>query len=104
MEEELQKKIDDLVKNNTLVVFMKGTPTAPQCGFSAATVNVMDQLGIPYTAVNVLEDFSIREAVKTYTNWPTIPQVFVKGEFIGGCDICQELHSTGELSKMVNGN
>lgn len=103
MEEELHQKIDGLIKANQVLVFMKGTPTAPQCGFSAATVHVLDQLGVRYTAVNVLEDFSVREAVKTFTNWPTIPQVFIKGEFIGGCDICQELYSTGELAKMVEG-
>ncbi len=103
MQDEVQQQIEQVVKSNSLVIFMKGTPQAPQCGFSAATVNVFDSLGVEYAAVDVLADFGVREGVKQYTNWPTIPQVFVNGEFIGGCDICQEMYLSGELAKMVEG-
>ena len=101
MPDEVQQRIEELVKESQVLVFMKGTPTAPMCGFSAATVNVFESLNVEYTAVDVLADQSIREGVKGYTNWPTIPQGFIQGEFIGGCDICQELYLSGELAKMV---
>lgn len=99
--DEVQQRIEQLVRETGILIFMKGTPQAPMCGFSAATVNVFDSLGVAYTAVDVLADQSVREGVKLYTNWPTIPQVFIQGEFIGGCDICQELYISGDLGKMV---
>jgi monothiol glutaredoxin len=80
---------------------MKGTPRFPMCGFSAATVEVLSELGVPFKAIDVLAEGEKREAVKAYTNWPTIPQVFVNGKFIGGCDIVRELHARGELASLV---
>ena len=102
MSEDVQKKIDETVKGNKVVIFMKGTPSFPQCGFSAATVAVLNDLGVSFKAVNVLEDNEIREGVKRYSNWPTIPQVFVGGQFVGGCDIVREMHAAGELKPLVD--
>jgi monothiol glutaredoxin len=90
------------VKSNKVVIFMKGTPTFPQCGFSAATVAVLKELGVPFKAVNVLEDMAVREGVKKYSNWPTIPQLYVGGQFVGGCDIVREMHAAGELKPLVD--
>ncbi|AGY59287.1 Grx4 family monothiol glutaredoxin [Gloeobacter kilaueensis] len=101
MSQSVQEKIDSLVKNNKVLIFMKGTPQFPQCGFSAASVQILSSLGYPFEAVNVLEDFEIRQGVKEYANWPTIPQVYVDGEFIGGCDILIEMHNRGELKPLV---
>ncbi|MBC7883520.1 MAG: Grx4 family monothiol glutaredoxin [Anaerolineae bacterium] len=101
MTESVQEKIDGLVKNNKLLVFMKGTPQFPQCGFSAATVQILSTVGYPFEAVNVLEDNEIRNGIKAYSNWPTIPQIFVDGEFIGGCDILIEMHNRGELKPLI---
>ena len=103
MSPDVQKKIDETVKGNKVVIFMKGTPSFPQCGFSAATVAVLNDLGVPFKAVNVLEDNEIREGVKRYSNWPTIPQVFVGGQFVGGCDIVREMHARGELAPLLKG-
>ncbi len=100
-EEAVQKIIDDEVKGNKVVIFMKGIPEAPQCGFSAKTVQVLNELNIQYKAIDVLSDPSIRAGIKTYSDWPTIPQVFVNGEFVGGCDIVLELFQRGELQKLV---
>jgi len=94
--EQIQKTVTD----NDIVLYMKGTPVFPQCGFSSTVVQILDYVGAEYASVNVLEDPEIRQGVKDFNNWPTIPQVFVKGEFIGGCDIVKEMFETGELRKM----
>lgn len=90
-------EIKDAVTKNDVVLFMKGTPTFPQCGFSSVTSRVLDHLGVNYVAVNVLEDQAVREGIKVFSDWPTIPQLYVKGEFVGGCDIVKEMFETGEL-------
>jgi monothiol glutaredoxin len=89
------------VGENAVVIYMKGTPAFPMCGFSAATVEVLNQVGLPYKAIDVLAEGDKREAVKQYTQWPTIPQVFVGGKFVGGCDIVRELHARGELEPLI---
>ena len=86
------------VTENTVVLFMKGTPEFPQCGFSGQVVQILDYLGAPFKGVNVLADADIRQGVKEYANWPTIPQLYVKGEFVGGCDIVREMFQSGELA------
>jgi monothiol glutaredoxin len=100
MDAELKKKIDDSVKNNKVLLFMKGTPAFPQCGFSHQTVQVLRHYGVDFESVNVLEDMAIREGIKEYSDWPTIPQLYVEGEFVGGCDILMEMHSRGELREL----
>ncbi|KAF0182460.1 MAG: Grx4 family monothiol glutaredoxin [Hyphomonadaceae bacterium] len=90
-------RIKDLVEGNDVVLFMKGNPARPQCGFSSVVVQILDHLGVDYQDVNVLADPGIREGVKAFSNWPTIPQLYVKGEFVGGCDIIREMFETGEL-------
>ena len=97
----VQDQIAKTVSENDVVLYMKGTPTFPQCGFSSTVVQVLDYLGADYESVNVLEDPEIRQGIKTYNNWPTIPQVFVKGEFIGGCDIVREMFESGELRQFM---
>lgn len=94
---DILKTIDDTVKGSDIVLFMKGTPQFPMCGFSGQVVQILDYLGVPYTGVNVLEEAEIRQGIKDYANWPTIPQLYVKGEFIGGCDIVREMFQSGEL-------
>jgi monothiol glutaredoxin len=89
--------IDNEVKTNNVVVFMKGTPQFPQCGFSGQVVQILDYLGVDYKGVNVLADAEIRQGIKDYSNWPTIPQLYVNGEFVGGCDIIREMFQSGEL-------
>ena len=89
--------IDEQVKANDVVLFMKGTPTFPQCGFSGQVVQILSYLGVEYGSANVLESEELREAIKAYTNWPTIPQLYVKGEFVGGADIVREMFQAGEL-------
>ena len=91
--EAIKKTID----SNDVVLFMKGTAQFPQCGFSAQVAQILNHLGVPYKDVNVLEDQALREGIKAYTNWPTIPQLYVKGEFVGGCDIIREMFQAGEL-------
>ena len=93
-------RIDDEVKSNDVVLFMKGTPQFPMCGFSGQVVQILGYLGVPYKGVNVLEDQEIREGIKSYSNWPTIPQLYVKGEFVGGCDITREMFQAGELQQL----
>ena len=100
--DDVQKRIDDTVKGNKVVLYMKGTPTFPQCGFSAAAIAVLNDLGVPYHTVNVLEDGAVREGVKRYSNWPTIPQLFVDGKLVGGSDIVREMHAAGELKPLVD--
>ncbi len=93
--------IDELVKGNAVVLFMKGSPASPQCGFSAGASGILTSYGKPYATVNVLADPDIRDGVKDYTSWPTIPQVFVGGEFVGGADILKQLHESGELKDLI---
>jgi len=94
--------IDNEVKTNDVVVFMKGTPQFPQCGFSGQVVQILDYLGVPYKGVNVLADDALRNGIKEYSNWPTIPQLYVKGEFVGGCDIIREMFQSEELQQHFN--
>ena len=97
--------INSKIKNNNskdpVVLYMKGNPTFPQCGFSAATVGVLNHLGVKFSSVNVLENDDVRQGIKDYANWPTIPQLYVKGEFVGGCDIVREMYESGELSDLL---
>lgn len=101
MTQEATEMVKSYIDSDDIVIFMKGTAEAPMCGFSAQTVKLMQSYGVPFTTVNVLEDEEVREEVKKYSNWPTIPQVYIKGVFVGGCDICNELHARGELEKMA---
>ena len=94
-------QIRQAVSDHDVVLFMKGTADMPQCGFSKMVVNILDHLGVTFTDVNVLADPELREGVKAFTNWPTIPQLYVKGEFVGGCDIVREMFQTGELTALL---
>jgi monothiol glutaredoxin len=93
--------IDNEVKSNDVVLFMKGTPQFPQCGFSGQVVQILDHLGVPYKGVNILESDDLRQGIKAYSNWPTIPQLYVKGEFVGGCDIVREMFQANELQDLL---
>jgi monothiol glutaredoxin len=97
---DAQTRIDSEVKSSDVVLFMKGTPDFPMCGFSGQVVQILNYIGVPYKGVNVLEDEAIRNGIKQYSNWPTIPQLYVKGEFIGGCDITREMFQAGELQQL----
>ena len=97
MTDTAQNTIKAAVEGNDIMLFMKGTPQFPQCGFSSAVVQILDYLGADFAAMNVLEDMDIREGVKVFSDWPTIPQLYVKGEFVGGCDIIREMFENGEL-------
>ena len=97
---EISEKIKNLIKDNEVCLFMKGTPDAPQCGFSMAVTNMLKLLEVNFQSVNVLEDQNIREGIKVFSDWPTIPQLYVKKEFVGGCDIVKEMYESGELSKL----
>jgi monothiol glutaredoxin len=101
MAEDVLSIIDQQVKNNKVMLYMKGNPNAPQCGFSAHTVQILQSYGIPFETADVLADPSIRDGIKRYSNWPTIPQIFIGGKFVGGCDIVSELHERGELEPML---
>lgn len=101
MTDTAHDRIKQTVSSNDIVLYMKGTPTFPQCGFSSTVVQIFDYLGAEYASVNVLEDSEIRQGVKDYNNWPTVPQIFVKGEFVGGCDIMKEMFETGELKSLL---
>ena len=101
MTPELQTRIDGLVQNNKILVFMKGSKLMPQCGFSNNAVQILNSLGVPFETVDVLEDYEIRQGIKEYSNWPTIPQVYVNGEFIGGSDVLIELYQDGQLEPML---
>ena len=94
--------IDNEVKSNDVVLFMKGSPETPMCGFSGQVVQILDYLGVPYKGINVLDSDELRQGIKEYANWPTIPQLYVKGEFVGGCDIVREMFQNGELQKMFS--
>ena len=102
MEQSTKDKIQNIIDENDVLLFMKGTPVMPQCGFSAAVVGVLSHMGIKYNSVNVLEDLEIREGIKEFSDWPTIPQLYVKKEFVGGCDIIREMHENGELIQYFN--
>jgi monothiol glutaredoxin len=99
---DVNQRIQEQLKSNPVVLYMKGTPVFPQCGFSARVVQILSHMGVPFKGVNVLEDMEIREGIKAFTNWPTIPQLYVKGEFVGGCDIIMEMFQSGELSTLLN--
>jgi monothiol glutaredoxin len=101
MDDQVRERIQGDVDANDVVLFMKGTPVFPQCGFSAAVVQVLNHLNVPFKGINVLEDDSVRQGIKDFSNWPTIPQLYVKGEFVGGCDIIREMFETGELMEML---
>jgi monothiol glutaredoxin len=96
----IEQFIDNEVKSNDVVLFMKGTPQFPQCGFSGQVVQILDHVGVGYKGLNVLESADLRNGIKTYSNWPTIPQLYVKGEFVGGCDIIREMFQAGELQQL----
>ena len=97
----VNERIDGIVKNNDVVLFMKGTPLFPQCGFSSKAVAILDHLGVTYESVDVLQDMEIRSGIKEYSDWPTIPQLYVKGEFLGGSDIMMEMYEAGELQELL---
>ena len=97
----IEQFIDNEVKGNDVVLFMKGTPQFPMCGFSGQVVQILDHLGVSYKGLNVLENDELRNGIKSYSNWPTIPQLYVKGEFVGGCDIVREMFQSGELKTLL---
>jgi len=97
----INDKIKDIINKNDVVLFMKGTPEMPQCGFSMTVSNILKELKVKFSGVNVLADPEIRQGIKDFSNWPTVPQLYVKGEFIGGCDIAKEMYEKGELQKIL---
>ena len=99
--QDVQKWIGKQISGNEVVLFMKGTKAMPQCGFSMQVAQILQHLSVDFKDINVLEDMSVRDGIKTYSNWPTIPQLYVKGEFIGGCDIVREMFETGELKQVL---
>ena len=102
MNETVQSNIKDIIDKNDVVLFMKGTKAQPQCGFSNAVVNTLSFMNIDYKDVNILESDELRQGIKDFTNWPTIPQLYIKGEFIGGCDIILDMHKSGELAEVLD--
>ena len=100
MDSTVQDRIRDQIAEAPVVLFMKGTPVFPQCGFSAAVVQILSHLGIKFKGIDVLADPSVRQGIKEFSSWPTIPQLYVKGEFVGGCDIIREMFETGELEQL----
>jgi monothiol glutaredoxin len=98
---DVNSRISDIVSANDVVLFMKGTPLFPQCGFSSRAIAILDHLGVAYDSVDVLQDMEIRQGIKDYSDWPTIPQLYVKGEFVGGSDIMMEMYEAGELGQMM---
>ncbi len=100
----IQDFIRNEVTSNDVVLFMKGSPQFPQCGFSGQVVQILDHIGVPYKGLNVLESLELRDGIKQYSNWPTIPQLYVKGEFVGGCDIVREMFQSGELQSHLQEN
>jgi len=101
MDTTVSERIKDDISSNDVVLFMKGSPVFPQCGFSAAVVQVLTHLGVKFKGIDILQDPSLRQGIKEFSNWPTIPQLYVKGEFVGGCDIVREMFDTGELQKLL---
>jgi len=102
MDDKTKSLIQNHIENNDVCLFMKGTPDAPQCGFSMAVSNMLKILQVNFKGINVLEDQSLREGIKTFSDWPTIPQLYIKKEFVGGCDIVKEMYETGELKKILS--
>ena len=98
----INEKIKDIISKNDVVLFMKGTPDMPQCGFSMTVTNILKQLKVKFYGIDVLADPEIRQGIKDFSNWPTVPQLYIKGEFIGGCDIAKEMYENGELKKKLN--
>ncbi|MEK9211937.1 Grx4 family monothiol glutaredoxin [Sphingomonas sp. 2378] len=101
MTDDTNARIDALVKGNAVLLFMKGTPLFPQCGFSSRAVAILNHLDVPFESVDVLQDQGIRQGIKAYSDWPTIPQLYVKGEFVGGSDIMMEMYESGELAELI---
>ena len=101
MEQQTNDLINNEIENNEVCLFMKGTPEVPQCGFSLAVANVLKHLEVNFVGINVLEDLKIREGIKEFSDWPTIPQLYIKKEFVGGCDIVKEMYENGELKKIL---
>ena len=101
MNEQIKKLIDNDIENNDICLFMKGTPDAPQCGFSMAVANILKILKVNFKGINVLENQELRQGIKDYSDWPTIPQLYIKKEFVGGCDIIKEMYENGELKKIL---
>ncbi len=99
---EINKKIESLIQDNNVCLFMKGTPESPQCGFSMAVSNILKHLKVDFKGINVLEDPNLRQGVKDFSDWPTIPQLYIKNQFIGGCDIVKEMFENGELKKLLS--
>ena len=102
MNNKINDKIQTLIDENEVMLFMKGTPDMPQCGFSAAVVGVLNHIGVSFNSTNVLQDEGIRQGIKDFSDWPTIPQLYVQKEFVGGCDIIREMHENGELVQLFN--
>jgi len=101
MSDSTAERIKGIIGNSDIVLFMKGVPAAPQCGFSAAVVQILSRLAVPFDSVDVLSDPQVREGIKIFSNWPTIPQLYIKGEFVGGCDIVREMFQAGELTALL---
>ena len=101
MTEAVQSRIADIVNRNDVVLFMKGTPLFPQCGFSSRAIAILDHIGVDYESVDVLQDQEVRQGIKAFSDWPTIPQLYVKGEFVGGSDIMMEMYEAGELQQLM---
>ena len=101
MSQDIFERIKQQVENDRIVLYMKGTPALPQCGFSQVTAEILRRLGVKYQSYDVLQDSALREGIKQYANWPTIPQLYVNGEFVGGCDIVRSMYESGELEKLV---
>jgi monothiol glutaredoxin len=104
MDDSVAERIKSEIESNDVVLYMKGTPVFPQCGFSSTVVQVLTHLGVKFKGIDVLTDPSIREGIKQFSNWPTIPQLYVKGEFLGGCDIVREMYQSGELQELLSSN
>jgi len=102
MEDQIKNLIQEYINSNEVCLFMKGTPDAPQCGFSMAVTNMLKILEVNYKAINVLENQALREGIKVFSDWPTIPQLYIKKEFVGGCDIVKEMYESGELKKVLD--
>ena len=97
-----RSRIDELIKSNDVVLFMKGTALFPQCGFSSRAIAILDHIGVDYESVDVLQDQGVRQGIKAFSDWPTIPQLYVKGQFVGGSDIMMEMFESGELQQLIN--
>ncbi|MGO9453623.1 MAG: Grx4 family monothiol glutaredoxin [Candidatus Binataceae bacterium] len=98
---DITEQIESAIRGNKVMIFMKGTRSFPQCGFSAATVQIFEELGVPFATADVLADPELRDGIKRYSNWPTIPQIYIDGKFVGGCDIIREMYESGELEPLV---